>query len=83
MYFCFILSHFRLTAQSLLWLERANEADWWTYYYTPTKLLNKVATWLCRQQNKTTGAFFDHAPVYDAKLYVSKWLLKYLVQFNK
>lgn len=64
----------RLTAFTIKTLEYANEADWILTLWIPGGLINKIAIWLCEQQNKTTGAFFDNGPIYDAKYRVSSKL---------
>ena len=56
------------TAFILQTLSEANEPDWRRILYIDVDLLNKVANWLCSQQDTETGAFYDQAPVYDRKM---------------
>ena len=56
------------TAFALETLQEANVPDWRHVLYIDVNLLNRIAKWLCEQQDPDTGAFYDRAPVYDRKM---------------
>ena len=64
------LIFFRVTAFVLETLNDAQETDWELDFFISTDLLNKIMLWLCEQQTPE-GSFFEHAPLYDRKMWVS------------
>jgi len=56
-----------VTAFIMRTLQDANQKDWEIeYFYIPGELLNRMALWLCSQQD-SSGAFREQAPLYDRK----------------
>ena len=67
--------HFRLTAFVAKTLQEARFGEWEKDLFIPIELLNKIALYLCSQQNNVTGEFMDyHSPIYDRN-YVSTMIL--------
>ena len=62
--------YYRLTAFVLNTLQDADEADWRSILFIDNALLNKIAMWLTKQQDKKTGAFHEMAPFYDYNMKV-------------
>ena len=56
-----------VTAFVLETLQEANVPDWRHVLYIDVDLLNRIAKWLCDQQ-EADGSFSDQAPVYDRKM---------------
>ena len=52
-------------------LQDADEADWRSIMFIDNALLNKIALWLTKQQDKQTGAFIEEAPFYDYNMRVN------------
>lgn len=67
--------YFRLTAFVAKTLQEARFGEWEKDMFIPIELLNKIAIYLCSQQNNVTGAFEEHefTPIYD-RTYVSFFL---------
>ena len=61
--------HSRLTAFALKTLGEARYGEWEQNLFINIELLNKIAQFLCAQQN-TSGAWYPEGPIYDRK-YVS------------
>ena len=64
------VASYRLTAFVLNTLQDADEADWRSILFIDNALLNKIAKWLTKQQDKQTGAFHEVAPFYDYNMKV-------------
>lgn len=67
---CLLACH-RLTSYVLRVFNDANEKDWELDFYIEVDLLNRMMLWVCKQQDTATGAFVEHAPAYDRKMWVS------------
>ena len=52
-------------------LDAVEERDWQDEFFISGSLINKVANWLCRQQNKTVGAFIEHGHLFDKKMWAN------------
>ena len=62
--------HFRLTAFVAKSMHEARFGEWEQDLFIPLEMINKMVTYLCSQQNKSTGAW-DPDPahtVYDRKM---------------
>ena len=58
-----------MSAFALRVLHDANDRDWELDFFIEIPLLNRIARWLCKQQNLQTGAFMETSPLYDRKMW--------------
>ena len=66
-------SVYRTTSLAIEFLSQvAAQPEWEEVLYIDVTIINKLALWLCSQQNVTTGAFPHTSYVYDIKLHVRR-----------
>lgn len=76
------ISVYRLTAFVAKTFQEARFGEWEKDMFIPIELLNKIALYLCSQQNNVTGEFMESkAPIYD-RTYVSCIIHRLLPHFE-
>jgi len=63
-----LITFFRLTAHALGVLSDAREIEWEKTFFVDVDIINKIARWLTKQQDLTTGAFHEKTIWFDRKM---------------
>lgn len=71
-----------LTSYVLRVFNDANEKDWELDFYIEVDLLNRMMLWVCKQQDTATGAFVEHAPAYDRKMWTNYTMIDGVMKGN-